>query len=526
MKTLKMNIMYRYIKNFTILFLGIAIVSSCSKDILPRNQETADTVFNDPNAYIQALAKIYAGIALSGQQGPAGSPDISGIDEGFSNYLRQYWKAQELSTDLAKIAWNDGNIKDYHTHNWSPSNEFIRATYDCIIYQVALANEFIRQTSDEKLASRGVTGTLLEEIQEYRAEARFMRALSYWHALDLFGNVPFVTDLDGIGAFLPKQISREDLFVYIEEELLEIESQMIAPRQNDFGRADAAAAWTLLAKLYLNAEVYVNEGHYTEALTYINKVIDAGYQVNQNAPYSYLFLADNDTNPSASELIFSINFDGKNTQNYGGMTFLVHASIGGSMIPSDFGVNSGWFGIRTTSAFVNKFPDINGTDSRGAFYTDGQNKEIADQSLFTDGYAMVKFKNVDVNGNAGSDPTGDFPDTDFPMFRLADVYLMYAEAVLRGGQGGSVTQATDYINILRSRAYGNSNGNISTAQLTLDFILDERARELYWEGHRRTDLSALENSLAEPIYGLGKVVFNKVQQLNHTKIYTQYHQLI
>lgn len=101
---------------------------------------------------------------------------------------------------------------------------------------------------------------------------------------------------------------------------------------------------------------------------------------------------------------------------------------------------------------------------------------------------MVKFKNVDVNGNAGSDPTGDFPDTDFPMFRLADVYLMYAEAVLRGGQGGSVTQATDYINILRSRAYGNSNGNISTAQLTLDFILDERARELYWEGHRRTDL--------------------------------------
>lgn len=123
-------------------------------------------------------------------------------------------------------------------------------------------------------------------------------------------------------------------------------------------------------------------------------------------------------------------------------------------------------------------------------------------------------------------PTGHFPDTDFPMFRLADVYLMYAEAVLRGGQGGSVTQATDYINILRSRAYGNSNGNISTAQLTLDFILDERARELYWEGHRRTDLSALENSLAEPIYGLGKVVFNKVQQLNHTKIYTQYHQLI
>jgi hypothetical protein len=79
-------------------------------------------------------------------------------------------------------------------------------------------------------------------------------------------------------------------------------------------------------------------------------------------------------------------------------------------------------------------------------------------------------------------------DTDYPLFRLADVYLMYAEAVLRGATSGNATTALGYVNALRTRAYGNANGNITSAQMTLDFILDERARELYWEGYRRTDL--------------------------------------
>ncbi|MGC8802186.1 MAG: RagB/SusD family nutrient uptake outer membrane protein [Bacteroidales bacterium] len=79
-------------------------------------------------------------------------------------------------------------------------------------------------------------------------------------------------------------------------------------------------------------------------------------------------------------------------------------------------------------------------------------------------------------------------DTDFPMFRLADVYLMYTEATLRGATNGNRAKALQYVNELRTRAYGGSIGNITDSQLTLDFILDERARELYWEGHRRTDL--------------------------------------
>jgi hypothetical protein len=125
-------------------------------------------------------------------------------------------------------------------------------------------------------------------------------------------------------------------------------------------------------------------------------------------------------------------------------------------------------------------------DSRAMFYTSGQNLEIADIFTFTDGYAIAKYRNVSSTGLPGNDTEGNFPDTDFPMFRLADIYLMYAEAVLRGGAGGSQAQAVQYVNQLRQRAYNGSGGNVSS--IDLDFILDERARELFWEAHRRTDL--------------------------------------
>jgi hypothetical protein len=199
-------------------------------------------------------------------------------------------------------------------------------------------------------------------------------------------------------------------------------------------------------------------------------------------------LADNDSNGSQNEFIWTLNFDGQRTQTFGGTTFLTHAPVGGDMNPADFGINGGWFGIRTTPQFVAKFPgEENSADGRELFFTNGQIKQIPNESNFGQGFAIAKFKNVDVNGNQGSDATGDFVDIDFPVFRLADAYLMYAEAVLRGG-GGSNAQAVNYINTLRQRAYGNNGGNITTGQLTLPFILDERARELYWEAHRRQDL--------------------------------------
>ena len=482
--------MLRTIKQILMVFAIVLFVQSCEDrlDLQPEdNRLTADAAFEDPAAYKQFLAKIYAGISLSGQEGPAGAPDLVGLDEGFSNYLRLYWKMQELTTDEALIAWNDGTIQDLHGQVWTSGNEFIRTMYSRLMYQVALCNEFLRQTTGSKLDDRGVSSDLRAEIQTYRAETRFMRALTYWHAMDLYANPPFVTENDPIGAFLPPQIQRADLFDFVESELLNVLDDMAAPRSNEYGRADRGAAWMLLAKLYLNAEVYTGTSRYADVITQTNNIIGAGYSI-PNIPYFHSFLADNSSNGAQDEVIFTIPFDGQRTQAFGGMTFLTHAPVGGAMDPADFGINGGWFGIRTTPTFVEQFPDEeNSADGRELLFTDGQTKDITTVASFTDGYAVAKYRNVDVNGNPGSDATGNHTDIDFPMFRLADAYLMYAEAVVRGG-GGSMSTATGYINELRERAYGDTSGNITEASLNLDFIIDERSRELYWEAHRRTDL--------------------------------------
>ncbi|WP_026978893.1 RagB/SusD family nutrient uptake outer membrane protein [Flavobacterium tegetincola] len=478
----------------TLTKLGVVILAmtmvSCVSELdqeAPNdgNQTSSEEFFKDPTSYKQFLAKLYAGLAVSGQNGPAGSPDISGIDEGESQYIRGLWVMQELTTDEAIIAWNDKTIKNFHNHSWTSQDLFINATFNRLDFQVKLCNEFLRQTDEAKLNSRGVSDALKAEINTFRAEARFLRAMSYWHFLDLFGNVGLVTEDSPSQFFLPQQASKQEIFDFIESDLLASMEDMRVPNpaSPDYPRADQAAAWMLLSKLYMNADVYINTNRYTDAMTYIKKVTDeSGYSLASN--YNELFLADNDRPAVRREVLFAVAFDGLRTKTYGGTTFLTHAPVGGTMVASEFGINGGWGGIRTTSAFVSKFNDAE-NDTRGQFHTDGQTLEIANVGTFTDGYAIKKFKNVDVNGNQGSDASGDFVDIDFPLFRLADAYLMYAECNLRGGGGDNAT-ALSYVNMLRQRAYGNNSGNVSS--INLNFILDERARELHWEGHRRTDL--------------------------------------
>lgn len=463
---------------------AVLFLTSCENDLnrMPETEVTSASVYADFNNYKNVLAKIYAGLAMSGQNGGDGDPDISGIDGGTSNYIRQYFQLQELPTDEAVIAWGDGSLPDLHSMTWSASNEFIAALYYRIYYQVGLSNEFIRETTDEKLASRNITGANAEEAKMFRNEARFMRALSYTHAIDLFGNGPFATETSEVGTTPPQRIERKELFNYIESELKDLENLLKDPRTNEYGRADKAAVWMLLSKLYLNAEVYTGQARYSDARVYAEKVINAGYSLKAN--YGELFLADN--NLDNNETIFSVNYDGTHTRTFGGTTYIIHASTGGSMNPANFGINSGWGGLRSTKNIAALFPATDGSiDKRGTFHTDGQSLEINNVATFTDGYPITKFKNIKRNGQAGSDLAGDFVDTDFPMFRLAEAYLTYAEAVLRGG-GGSTATAIQYVNLLRQRAYGNNSGNVSS--INLDFILDERARELSWEAVRRTDL--------------------------------------
>jgi starch-binding outer membrane protein, SusD/RagB family len=483
-------------KNYLVNILStimIVMFVSCTNELNTSpdtgSSQSAETLFRDPASYKQFLAKLYAGFATTGQSGPSGTGDVAGIDEGFSQYIRNYWNLQELTTDEAIIAWNDATIKDFHTQTWTVSDGFIEATFARLAYQVTNCNEFLRQTTDAKLDSRGITGAVRADIKTYRAEARFLRALSYWHIVDLFGGGSLETENSSISYHLPAYASRAQLFAFVEQELTEINSDLKDPNSNEQYRVDKAAAWMLKAKLLMNASIYINTDRYNDAMIEINKIItQTSYSLSTN--YKNLFLADNNSNGAQNEIIFSIAFDGLHTKTWGGTTYLVHAPVGGSMDKTLFGINGGWAGLRTTSAFVSKFDGMN-SDSRQQFYTTGQSLDIVNVGTFTDGYAIAKWKNITSTGVAGSDPDGNHTDTDFPMFRLGDVYLMYVECYLRGA-GGSESEAIGYFNALRRRAYGNSTGDILSFPVAtadkLQLVLDERARELHWEGHRRNDL--------------------------------------
>lgn len=468
-------------KNFNIkrtsiaaAFLGLSLtLSSCVDDLRqePITEVTSASIYKDFGNYKSLLAKLYGGLAVGGQAGGDGNGDIADIDGGFSNYMRLLYTMQEITTDEAVIGWNDGTLPEFHKMNWTSSNEFNNAMYYRLYTEVAYCNEFIKNTSDDMLSNNGISGANADEAKTMRAEARFLRAQAYYNLLDLYGNVPFV-DETTFGT-VPQQIKRADLFNYVEKELLESANDLKAPKSNEYGRVDQAAAWSLLARLYLNAKVYTGTERSSDVITYCDKVIAAGYTLNPS--YEKLFLADNNVNNP--ENIFSIVYDGVHTQTNGGTSYLVHAAIGGTMDPNEFGVNGGWGGLRVTKSFVQKFEP---NDLRGRFYTDGQSLEINDLGNFNDGYAFIKYKNVKSDGTPGAD--NNWVETDLPVYRLGDIYLMYAEAVLRGG-GGDMTKAIGYINALRSRAHAST---IST--INLDFILDERAREMSWEMTRRSDL--------------------------------------
>ena len=574
---------FRYLIVIMLFSLGVI---SCHDDLdqspIDPDSFTEEDVFSNATEAQGALAKLYASLALTGQQGPAGQADIADIDEGFSQYSRMLFNLNELTTDHAVVGWGDAGLPDLHGLYWSSSNDFTEAMYYRLAQEVSFCNSFI-----DNAAILSDT-----EVEAYIAEARFLRAFAYFNLMDLYGNVPLVT---AVTTELPKQATRTQIFNFIESELLDIQDKLKPSGSNEYGRVDKVAAWALLSKLYLNAEVYTGTPRYADAVTFSNNVMSSSYSINTNdangngTAYDELFLADNDVNGAQNEFIFTLNFDGLRSQTYGGSTFLVHAAIGGSMDATEFGVNGGWGGLRTTKSLVNKFdvdvtalnnnlgtvsdwglvgdattnswdgPDMEmyetanntyaiyanlnagemkfrfdedwgnnygddntdgsleagganipiataGTyyitldlnsftytinpfvgDSRGMFYKDGQTLEIEEIPSFENGYAVTKFKNIDSNGNQGSDAAGDFVDTDLALIRMAEIYLNYAEATLRGG-GGDLNLAVTKINELRERAFGNTSGNITSGELTLDFVLDERSRELYWEGQRRTDL--------------------------------------
>lgn len=380
--------------------------------------------------------------------------------------------------------------------NWDASNPLVRGIYSRIYYEISICNEFIRESSDDKLNSRVGSGEVAQ-AKLFRAEARFLRAVAYMHIIDLFGNGPFVTDKDAIGAGNPSYGTRQQLYSYVESELQALTTDLAAPRSNEYGRVDQAAAHGYLARLYLNAGVYTGTPQYTKAAEEAKKVIDSGYTLNTTAAapvssaYGRLFLADNQSTTAKNEIIWPVIFDVSNVQSYGGTTFIVNGSTSGADAnwQKYVGQTTGWQGLRTTRQLFDKFFLAGGdtaVDRRGRFWTPGQTLEISDLSQFNQGFGVTKFRNV-TSAGVPQNLSLNFSSVDFPMLRLADMMLVYAEAATRGNADRAT--ALGYVNQIRERAFRTGAPSaITDAQMTPDFILDERAREMHWEGSRRTDL--------------------------------------
>jgi hypothetical protein len=478
------------------IILSAWALTSCLDDlnVTPKDPDTimADNLNDDPAYMQQALAKVYASFIISGQ-GPNGGDDITASDPNFFTTMRALWNCQEITTDEAICAWTDIGIADLNTQTWSPTNPFLTALYQRLSLSITYANEFIKNTN----------GSEDPDIIRYNAEARFLRALAYYWHMDLFGNPPFTTEADGVGKYYPQQIQRADLFRYIVSELHAIEEQLGEPGFS-YPQADKAAAWMLLARVYLNAEVFTGTAKWDSCKIYCDKVIGSG-QYSLATNYRQNFCADNDGyhNP---EMIFAWEQDGVNTQGAVGTTFIIQSSSDPTYIPSavyhDLPSNPDWNGNRARKQFMNILVDTLATygnvpvpkddvefsqcKDKRVYMKMKRSFDIPSASSSGDyGIGVFKFTAKNLNGSQPANYNEAYACTDFPVFRLADAYLMRAEALFRLGAPGN---AVNDVNEVRERAYGNTSGNITAAQLTARFLLDERGREFYYEAQRRTDL--------------------------------------
>ena len=476
----------RYIKHIIpAAALVVAGMSSCTGDLDVTPIDPSKTMVPDE---VALYTKCYASMALQGQGGQGGDCDIDGLDGGTAGFVRQLFNSNELTTDEAICAWGDEGIPEFNFNTWGASHPMLQGFYYRLYTGISYCNHYLEVCA-------GVDATR-------EAEVRFLRALYYYHLMDAFGNVPFATRLMSES---PQQIERADLFKWIESELLDVKDQLLAPAarkdtDNGYGRADQDAANLLLARMYLNAEVYTGSANWAAAKEYAEKVINGPHKLwtqgmNGWSAYQMLFMGDNGSNGASQEAILPLIQDGVKTTAWCTSLFLMASTWKGDMdTESNYGTTELWAGNRARIQLVGKFFPNNDApqasikdmaaaagDDRALFFGIDRELKISTPGEFTSGYSVGKFRNTYASGATAH--SSQFIDTDFFLMRAAEAYLIAAEADARLNGGTTSSTGANYINALRQRAHTTTSSSFNLNQ-----ILDERARELYFEGFRRTDL--------------------------------------
>lgn len=478
----------------------LTFLTACVKDLdtLPLNktEPISEYVYgNSEDAYLEGLARLYFQFVSNDLT------DLQPMDGGASELIRAFWSVQETTADAAKCSWeNDAWVRALNTNTWTGvQNDAVYAVYVRTLQGIALANEYLRQTVPSRLSDRGVSADLARKIETYRAEARFIRAYLYWMALDCFGDVPFTTENSPFGGtYFPSQASRAKIYDYCVGELqylMSAESPMLEPRSL-YPRADKGSAAGLLARMYLNSEVYTGMPRWQEAKAVCETIFTMGYSLSPD--WAAVFRGDNGENFHVrSEMLWAVDYNGNSTESYGGTSYLLAASLAATDI-TDFsrpnGQRNGWAGLRVPYEYIHRYFDVSGqdyetgeynvADKRGeVFYIKGRSESMEGALYsFMNGWSCLKFNNIPAGQTDESylsqSALNDFSNIDFPMIRLAEIYLIYAEACMHSG-GDASSQLAE----LAARA-----GVVPPSVVDRSFLVAERARELMWEAHRRTDL--------------------------------------
>lgn len=522
-------------------FVGAACLASvglagCTGDLdqLPQNPNvlTPDKFQEDPRGYLGGiLGKCYSSLAISGQYGPNGDADIKGMDGGTSQWTRVMFYLEDLPTDIGLWIYQDSGVPEMVQDTWAANNVLVYGAYSRYYTHIAVCNDFLRLTNNLgeygiSVGGSGETAISEEELAQMRLEARALRDLSYYYVINWFGRAVVAWDDMAYGDTPAQAESTKALFDKVVGDLEEVVAAFPDNYTPMYGRIGKDAVEGLLCKFYLNAETFVGEAMYDKLWTHAQNIIrrhQGGGFMNSGLAHDYLalFCGSNDmfmpggANKAENEILWGVPYNHEYTTPWGGTMFLIAAPTGnfsdkslseGFCNGAWYGTNAHWGCLLAREQFSDLFGFTAGStpDSRAYLWlteTAGYSKANTDPKAWANGYAAIKFTNckADANGtlprfqdpNNGLnrvgvqpvDASSDWPDTDFPIIRLADIYMMAAEATLRGA--GDRATGLQYANYVRQRA-GVTPWNLT--DFTLDNILDERAREFYHEGMRRTDL--------------------------------------
>jgi hypothetical protein len=473
---------------------AVATIGSCTKLDVPVESQLVKSNFPTTTAdYTALLGTIYSNLA--------------------SNYAVPYWRMQELSTDEAILPARDGNYDDggqyrqLHYHTWTFDHPNVIGVWQWGFGGITTCNRLLGTVAESNSTPAIKTS--------YNAEIRAMRALYYFFMMDLYGNIPIITTFPVNG--LPPTKPRAEVAAFIESDLKAIlpylpsKTSSAATNAIQYGRPTKAMAFAILAKLYLNNQVYTGGAARNQEVVNMADSIESNTNYSLDGNYRDIFLPNN--GPQIKETIFAIPYD----QQIGTNQFTRFAFL--PALYQAYGLQTPNLSIAmsTTPEFYNRFnvpndfrtktwlvgpqfvPDGNGGFTSQPAYYPGTTNQI----VITAPIILVPPKPMDVGNTPATQAEGVrsikfYPDptittatrlngNDMPVFRLADIYLMKAEAILRGATASTVNGVLEtplyLVNKVRGRAGATLAGSID-----LNGMLDERARELSWEGWRRNDL--------------------------------------